>query len=181
MIETDPRFMIFYVPPFLTFGGIKIDPAEYESSKFNEEVSETIKSVGGSLERAYEIKTRIKNIDRYSILTEVRPIISDFDKRSVEANLSNIDLPQAKYIKKVSRKMIENNKNSAIITKESSFDIFHILEEKFNPENTEYLLKAIEGLLFNIGGRSYNIDSSIEDGMLSINLKLDKPPSSFYV
>ena len=180
MIETDPRFMIFYVPPFLTFGGIKIDPTEYESSNFNEEVSETIKSVGNSLERAYEIKTRI-NVDRYSILTEVRPIISDFDKRSVEANLSNIDLPKAKYIKNVSRKMIENNKNSAIITKESSFDIFHILEEKFNPENTEYLLRTIEGLLFNIGGRSYNIYSSIEDSMLSINLKLDKPPSSFYV
>jgi len=180
MIETNPRFMIFYVPPFLTFGGIKINQVDYDSSKFNEEVSDTIVSIGKALENAYEVKTKV-NINTYSMLTNVRPLISELDRKSIEVDIRNIDLGATRYIKNVSRKMVESNKNSAIITKEDGFDVFHILEEDFNPQNTEYLLKTIEGLLFTVGGQSYNIRSSIEDDSLNIRLKLNKPPSSFYV
>lgn len=181
MIETDPRFMVFYVPPFLTFGGIKINAVDYDSSKFNEEVSDTILSIGKSLQNAYEVKTRVEITDRYSMTTNVSPLISDLDRKSVEVNIKDIDISATRYIKNVSRKMVETNTNSAIITKGGGFDVFHILEKSFNPENTEYLLKSIESILFNIGGRSYNIKSSIEDDSLNIKLKLNKPPSSFYV
>jgi len=180
MIETDPRFMIFYVPPFLTFGGIKINLVDYDSSKFNEEVSDTIVSIGKSLENAYEVKTKVESIDRYSMITNVRPLTSELDRKSIEVNIKDVDIGATRYIKNVSRKMVETHKNSAIITREDGFDVFHILEKNFNPQNTEYLLKTIESLLFTVGGRSYNIRSSIENDSLNIKLKLNKPPS-FYV
>ncbi len=181
MIVTEPRFMIFYVPPLLSFGGIRFDYSSYDSSKFNEEVSDTVSSIGQSIERAYEVKTRIKSVDNYSLLTRVSPLVSELDKKSAEVNIKDIDMNVTKYIKSVSRKMVDNKKTNAIITRDYGFDVFHILEEKFNPENTENLLSSIQSLLFDAGGRIYDINSYINGVELSIDLKLKKPSEVLYI
>jgi hypothetical protein len=183
MIELSPPFMTYYVPPFLTYGGIRFNPLEYKGpEKFKNDVNETVEEIGKSLERSYDVKTRVENPDEYSIVTELKPLSSGLDKKSMQINLKKTEIPfLSNYIKYYTKKMIDNNKNSAIVTRNNGYDVFHILKESFNTEDTEILIKSVEALLFSLGGYAGKFYSSLNDNILKIKLKLSEPPSSMYL
>ncbi len=184
MITIEPRFKLIYDHPFtLAFGGVEISlEGPYNIKKLTREISDVIKDIGNYLKRSYEIKTMVEIPKENLLLTRMKPINAELDKKSLDLDIRVIKTHEAaKYINNVCKRLVIENKESAIVTKEGGFHIFHILKKEFNPKSTKFLLETIENLLFGLFNQKYNvIKSEINPYYLEHDVEVKKPSRELY-
>ena len=178
MFSLEPPFKIIrYSPLTAAFGGVEYRfEGPYSLRNLTQEVTSIIESIGDSLERAYEVKTMVEQPQMNFLSTKVTPIESRLNKREVDLNLDNSNLNLLKTIKTVCKKMIIEERDNAVLTRNDNMGLyfFHVLKETFDPVSTGNLLKVTKSLLLEIAGQKLDTTTEIKPNYLEVDVEIRK-------
>ena len=180
MLDSNPDFHIYGPPPFI-FGGVEIQPP-YRSSDVIEEMPRIIRSLANSISQAYEIDTKVDTPTKTIISTRLSPLTASIVEKCIDYQITNRRLSKEnEQLAKISILRLSVSKlHTGLFAHDHGFYVAHVLEEKFNPETTEFLLKGVKTAILKLTYDRFRVTSNISDRLLRVDAELI-PPEALYV
>jgi len=180
MLDLSPEFHI-YGPPAFIFGGVEIKPP-YTSSDVIDEMPKVIRSIANSVYQAYGINTKIETQPKKQILTKLSPLTASIDDNCIDHQITNKGnaTGNERLAKILYLRLMVQKWHTGLFTREDGFYVAHRLMEKFDPETTEYLLKAIKATILEFTYNKFRIGSNISNNVLKVDAEII-PPETLYL
>jgi hypothetical protein len=159
----------------LIIGGVKITPP-YKSSNLTTEMYKVLDDITNSLRQAYEANMRISIPSSNIISTEISPLTVPIKKNCKDYLIGNYPEKNEKLAEILLQRLMIERKDTELFTHKKGFYVAHKLEEKFNPEATEVLIKrvkrAILTLTYKFTLNRFMIKSSIHNKILRVDAEI---------
>ena len=184
MFSVEPFRIVSYPPQIAAFGGVEYSSPGLDVNTITREVSDVVRSLGNSLEQAYEVKTVLQSPRENFLSTKITPIKAELDRRSVDIDLRyNEKSETIRELKILMRRMAAENRNNAIITRKDNKGLYilHDMKKYFDPESVGELLQTTKCLLFKIARQKVTkTNRKILPEYLEVDVELKAPDPKLY-
>ncbi len=184
MFSVEPFKIVSYPPQIAAFGGVEYSSPGFDVSTVTREVSDVVRSLGDSLERAYEVKTVLQNPRANILSTRVTPIKAELDSRVIDIDLTYKGKSETIHeLRTIMRRMAAENKSNAIIKRNDDKGLYllHEMKKYFDPVSVGELLQASKCLLFEIARQKIKkTNREITPEYLEVDVELKAPDPRLY-
>jgi len=157
------------------FGGVELT-FPYRSSDVTKEMPKVIRGITNSFYQAYGINTKIDTPSNKLILTKLSPLVALIDEKCADYEIKHKKLAKI-YI----RRAMIHGYPTTLFARDNGFYVVHKLKEKFDPEETEFLLKTIKATILKLTYDKFRVTSSISDTELRVEAEIIPADDLFVV